>query len=94
MAALWALLVQKGADLVVNGHDHNYQRWQPLDATGNPSAQGIPQIIAGMGGHGIRPFVTTDARVVTAYDNPALTSGALYLRAKSRWRRGTLYQYL
>jgi hypothetical protein len=37
-------------DLVLNGHAHNYQRFGPLDADGNPSPDGIPEIIVGTGG--------------------------------------------
>jgi hypothetical protein len=27
-----------GVDVVLTGHDHDYQRWQSLDLNGNPSS--------------------------------------------------------
>src|SRR5205823_2130658 len=44
---LWAPLASAGATLVLNGHDHDYQRWQALDGAGNPSAAGVTEVVAG-----------------------------------------------
>ena len=33
--AFWQLLYEYGADLVLNGHDHLYARYRPLDPSGN-----------------------------------------------------------
>ena len=52
--------------LVLNGHDHTYQRWTPLDASGNPNPSGITEIVTGTGGHALGNFVTTDSRVVAS----------------------------
>ena len=41
---LWPLLVQHGVDVVLTGHDHNYQRWYPLDATGHVDDNGVIQL--------------------------------------------------
>ena len=60
---IWKLLAANGADLVVNGHDHSYQRWAPLDGNGNPSPTGITEIINGAGGHALGTFPTPDSRV-------------------------------
>ncbi len=76
---VWDLLVDAGVDIVLTGHDHNYQRWQPLDADGNPDPAGPTQFVVGSGGHGIRPFAQADPRVVAGFDtfaNPN-TRGAL-----------------
>jgi hypothetical protein len=35
---LWEASVTHGADLVMSGHDHHYERFAPLDATGAPAA--------------------------------------------------------
>jgi hypothetical protein len=40
---LWKRLAQHGADLVLSGHEHNYQRCEPLDANGAPAANGVRQ---------------------------------------------------
>ena len=37
MSDAWALMAQYGVSIVLNGHDHDYQRWVPLDANGQPS---------------------------------------------------------
>jgi acid phosphatase type 7 len=48
---LWRAAYEAGVDLVLVGHDHNYQRFRRLDARGRPSPRyGVVQIVAGMGG--------------------------------------------
>jgi acid phosphatase type 7 len=49
-AAFWDDLYASGAELVLNGHDHNYQRFPPLKPDGTPDAGGIREIIVGTGG--------------------------------------------
>lgn len=59
---LWAASVDGGADLVLTGHDHHYERFAPLDNTGAPAATGgTPLIIAGIGGAQTYPLRTTAA---------------------------------
>jgi len=74
---IWELLHQFGVELVLVGHDHNYQRWVPLDHNGQPAANGIVQVIAGTGGHGIRAFVRSDSRVAAGFDQPPSAYGVL-----------------
>jgi hypothetical protein len=48
---LWQALYNAGAEIVICGHEHDYQRYEPLDASGNPDAtRGIREFVAGMGG--------------------------------------------
>ena len=50
---LWELLYAASADLVLNGHSHNYQRWEPQDPSGDLDAErGIRQFVVGTGGRG------------------------------------------
>jgi hypothetical protein len=49
-AALWRDLQDGGADLVLGGHDHDYERFAPLDADGVPGPTGIPSFVVGTGG--------------------------------------------
>lgn len=49
---LWSLLSAAGAELVLNGHEHNYERFAPQDASGNADPTGIVEIVAGTGGNG------------------------------------------
>jgi acid phosphatase type 7 len=48
---LWDLLYAAGADVVLNGHSHNYQRWRRQDPDGNPDTErGIREFVVGTGG--------------------------------------------
>jgi len=47
---MWDLLYQYGADLVLVGHNHNYQRWAPQDPEGNSAPGGIREFVVGTGG--------------------------------------------
>jgi calcineurin-like phosphoesterase family protein len=49
---LWQLLDSAGADLVLNGHEHNYERFLQQDARGNAVPDGMVEIVAGTGGNG------------------------------------------
>lgn len=46
----WKTLQEFGADVVLNGHDHMYERFDPQDADGKASPNGIREFIAGTGG--------------------------------------------
>lgn len=51
MQALWQALYDAGADVGLAGHDHNYERFAPQDATGVADAPfGIRQFVVGTGG--------------------------------------------
>lgn len=50
MTDIYGLLVSHGADLLLSGHDHTYQRFARLDATGSPTSAGLRQFIVGTGG--------------------------------------------
>jgi hypothetical protein len=53
----WRLLYDAGAELIVNGHDHSYERFAPQDPLGRADgARGIRQIVAGTGGTFLRSF--------------------------------------
>jgi hypothetical protein len=51
---IFALFDAQGGDLVLNGHDHNYERFTKIDSLGRPSASGVRQIIVGTGGANLR----------------------------------------
>lgn len=53
---VWELLHAQGADIVVSGHDHLYERFAPQDASQRPDpARGVRQFIAGTGGAPLYP---------------------------------------
>ncbi len=53
---LWDTLQQGGADLVLAGHDHDYERFAPMDSAGRLDPQGMRQFVVGTGGKGNRGF--------------------------------------
>lgn len=51
MADAWKILQDAGADLVLSGHDHHYERFAPLNAAGQrDDLRGIRQFVVGTGG--------------------------------------------
>jgi hypothetical protein len=53
----WDDLYQGGAELVLNGHDHDYERFAPLNPSGQPEpTQGIREFVVGTGGAELREF--------------------------------------
>jgi hypothetical protein len=68
--AFWQLLFEYGADLVLNGHDHLYARYRPLDPSGNYNpARGIREFIVGTGGETLDTVVTTPVTSGTGETN-------------------------
>ncbi len=62
VAPLWRALYTAGADVVVNGHDHDYERFAPQDPDGKEDrARGIRQFVVGTGGTPLRDFTATAA---------------------------------
>ena len=54
---LWDALYQAGAEVIVNGHDHDYERFAPQTPEGKADpARGIREFVAGTGGKSHRPF--------------------------------------
>jgi hypothetical protein len=48
---LWDALYSADADVVINGHDHHYERFAPQDPAGNADSQrGIREFVVGTGG--------------------------------------------
>jgi len=53
----WDALYEYGADVVINGHDHTYERFAPQNPNGQADAnRGIREFIAGTGGAGLYSF--------------------------------------
>jgi hypothetical protein len=57
---LWQDLYDAGAEIVVNGHDHDYERFAPQTPTGSVDAtRGIREFVVGTGGKNHYPFSGT-----------------------------------
>jgi acid phosphatase type 7 len=72
----WNDLYNAHADLILNGHAHNYERFKPQTPGGVASANGITEIVVGTGGEDHNPFLTTHANSVVRNNN---TFGVLKL---------------
>jgi acid phosphatase type 7 len=60
VAPFWNLLHEDGAELVINGHDHDYERFAPQDPSGKAERPGgIREIVVGTGGAELRSFAKT-----------------------------------
>ncbi|HKP29312.1 MAG TPA: metallophosphoesterase [Gemmatimonadales bacterium] len=65
---IWQILYDANVDLVLNGHDHNYERYLPQDPLGVlDSTRGIVQIVAGTGGGDLRGFGSSTPGKNSAY---------------------------
>jgi LysM repeat protein len=54
---LWQALYDYGADVVLTGHDHNYERFAPQNPHAQPDpGRGIRQFVVGTGGATLRDF--------------------------------------
>jgi len=72
MRDLWRLLYAAGVDVVLNGHDHDYERFALQDPDGRPDpARGIREFVVGTGGGALRQFTglhaNSEARVALSY---------------------------
>jgi acid phosphatase type 7 len=85
----WKLLYAAGADVVLSGHNHNYQRYAPMNARGAADpAHGITEFIVGTGGRNTDNLGSPSTMPPTFATGQATSFGvlALTLRAGSyRW---------
>jgi calcineurin-like phosphoesterase family protein len=52
MQAIWQILYNAGAEVVISGHEHNYERFAQMNATGSTVSQGLREFVVGTGGVG------------------------------------------
>ena len=63
MRELWETLAESGVDLVINGHEHHYERFLPMNAAGAvDTLNGMEQIIVGTGGGSLTGIRSTLAK--------------------------------
>lgn len=56
-ADVWLALYEAGVDVVLNGHDHDYERFAPMNPNGDvDTARGIREFVVGTGGVATRNF--------------------------------------
>lgn len=82
MTGLWNILYENNVDVVLNGHEHHYERFYPQTPAGlRDTVRGIVQIIVGTGGANLtgvrKPLQPNSARqIVGHYGVLKLTLGA------------------
>jgi acid phosphatase type 7 len=77
----WEALYKANADVVLSGHEHDYERFAPQNPYGAfDSARGIREFVVGTGGTYLRPFGTIKANSVS---RNATTHGVLKLTLNS-----------
>jgi hypothetical protein len=71
MQTLWQILYESGAEVVLNGHEHNYERFTPMNAAGQPDPSGLREFVVGTGGRDLydfgSPLPTSEVRNDTTY---------------------------
>ncbi len=76
----WDALSAARAEIVLSGHDHVYERYQPMSAAGAPDpVNGLRQFVVGTGGIGhyaLRPDARREAANDTAFGVLKLTLAA------------------
>jgi Calcineurin-like phosphoesterase len=61
MRHLWKTLYDAGADVVLGGHDHTYERFAPQNADGEKDPErGIREFVVGTGGRSLYEFESID----------------------------------
>jgi hypothetical protein len=78
--AFWDALYDYGADIVLSGHHHAYERFAPQDPDGNADPGGIREFLVGTGGKSHASFKTrvanSEVRNDTTFGVIKLTLGA------------------
>ena len=63
MQAAYDKMYAAKVDLLLVGHDHNYQRSKKINASGQPAADGFRQVLVGTGGRNFYSFRTTNTNI-------------------------------
>ena len=80
MTDIWQTLQNTGAEIVLSGHDHDYERFAPQDANGVADpAHGIREFVVGTGGDSHYPFGPQEANTEVRNNT---TFGVLVLTLK------------
>jgi acid phosphatase type 7 len=58
VAGLWNAAFEAGAEIVINGHNHQYERFAPMDSSGKADPNGIREFVVGTGGAPLYEFGT------------------------------------
>jgi hypothetical protein len=82
IAQLWSTLYSAHADVVLNGHDHLYERYKQEDPSGAATTSGIREFVVGTGGEGLNGL-TANPSTLQASDSSDFGVLVLTLHATS-----------
>jgi hypothetical protein len=96
LGVFWDLLYEGGADLILNGHDHHYERFRPMTPAGQlDSTRGVVEMVVGTGGAELRglrtPIENSAAQVQGRFGVLKLTLGAEEWRSAFLATNGAAY---
>jgi hypothetical protein len=86
----WPVLDARQVDVVLAGHDHNYERLAPMSASGGLSTQGTRSWVVGTGGKELRAFKTPH---VGSRVRSNVRAGVLFMTLRAQgysWRFSTV----
>jgi hypothetical protein len=85
---LWQVLYEAGVDVALAGHDHDYERFAPQNASGRAdAARGIRSFVVGTGGKGTGRFLRARAANSEIQANRSIGVLTLTLRPENySWR--------
>lgn len=56
MQTTWRIFYEAGAEVVISGHEHNYERFAEMDGSGTAVSAGLREFVVGTGGAGLYSF--------------------------------------
>jgi hypothetical protein len=75
---MWRLLYDHDADVIINGHDHLYERFGKQDPTGRSDVRGLRQFIVGTGGAQLYDFARQEANQQARYKGHGVLALTLF----------------
>jgi hypothetical protein len=83
VAPLYNALYGAHADVVLNGHDHLYERFAQIDGAGNATPAGVREFVVGTGGESLNGLGSPRPATLQAWDTSDFGVLALTLHASS-----------
>lgn len=77
---LWRAAVEEGVDVVLTGHEHSYERFEPMSADGVQVASGARLFVVGTGGGNLRPYLDPPLQTTAVRQDDTLGVLRLELR--------------